>query len=105
MKIAYRAQNLIDAQLIKDQLAYANIDSQIQGEFLQGGIGELPAMGLVNIMVADQDLEPARRIVMQWEQDHLGTTPNEVITQSRDPIAILLVVAVILCAVVLLLNP
>jgi hypothetical protein len=57
MKIIYRAENLIDANLVKLALADAGIRAFVGGEQLTGGVGQLPAMDLVTVMVAEPDVE------------------------------------------------
>lgn len=65
MKTIYHAANVIDAQLVVDMLAAAGIQAHVQGAFLSGGIGELPAGEMVRVWVADEDAEPARRAMAQ----------------------------------------
>ncbi len=67
MKIIYRAENPIDANLVKGLLAQAGIQAFVGGEYLQGGIGDLPAAGLVTVSVADDHVEAARRVVEEFE--------------------------------------
>ena len=62
MKILYRAENIIDANLVKAALADAGIDAFVSGEYLTGAIGQLPAWDLVTVMVADSDVERAAPI-------------------------------------------
>lgn len=62
MQIIYRAESIIDANLVKAALETAGIMAFINGEYLTGGIGELPVSGLVNVMVADIDIERAQPI-------------------------------------------
>lgn len=62
MKIIYRAENIIDANLVKGTLALEGIPSFVSGEYLTGGIGQLPAGNLVTVMVADSDIARARAI-------------------------------------------
>lgn len=62
MKIVYRAENIIDANLVKAALAEAGIEAFVSGEYLTGGVGQLPALDLVNVMVADADVERATPI-------------------------------------------
>ena len=62
MKIIYRAENIIDANLVKAALADAGIQAFVSGEYLTGGVGQLPALDLVNVMVADTDVEAAAPI-------------------------------------------
>lgn len=67
MKSVFEASSGLDAHMILNLLEQRGISGQIEGEYLQGGIGELQAMGLVRVMVADQDYDEARRIVGEWE--------------------------------------
>ena len=62
VKIVYRAENIIDANLVKAALADAGIQAFVSGEYLTGGIGTLPALDLVNVMVGESDFERAARI-------------------------------------------
>jgi putative signal transducing protein len=59
VKIVYRAENIIDANLVKGALAQEGITAFVSGEYLTGAIGELPAWNLVAVMVADLDVERA----------------------------------------------
>jgi Putative prokaryotic signal transducing protein len=62
VKIVYRAENIIDANLVKAALAESGIPAFVSGEYLTGGIGQLPAMDLVTVMVAESDIERAAPI-------------------------------------------
>ncbi|HEY6895298.1 MAG TPA: DUF2007 domain-containing protein [Rhodanobacteraceae bacterium] len=62
MKIVYRAENIIDANLVKAALADEGIQAFVSGEYLTGGIGTLPALDLVTVMVAETDFERAAPI-------------------------------------------
>jgi len=63
MKQAYNAANPVDAQLVVDLLASAGIDAFVQGQFLSGGVGELPAGELLRVWVADEEVERARACI------------------------------------------
>ena len=63
MKQAYQAANSIDAQLVVDLLASEGIGAFVQGQFLSGGVGELPAGELMRVWVGDDDLERARAFI------------------------------------------
>lgn len=67
MQVAYTPENIIDAHLIKGLLASVGIPAYVRGEHLVGAIGELPAIGLLAVMVADDDLARARAVVLDWE--------------------------------------
>lgn len=68
MRIVYRAQNLIDAHLVKDALEHADVPAFIAGEYLTGGVGQLPALDYVAVMVPEASIETAEPIVR--EIDH-----------------------------------
>ena len=53
--------------MILDLLAQQRIAGRIEGEYLQGGVGGLQAMGLVRVLVHEADYEEARRIIREWE--------------------------------------
>jgi predicted metal-dependent HD superfamily phosphohydrolase len=78
MKQVYHAANSVDAQLVVDLLAAAGIDAHVQGQFLSGGVGELPAGELLRVWVEDEDLERARACIA----DH---DVNELVEGALDP--------------------
>lgn len=67
MKSVFEASSGLDAHMILNLLEQRGIGGRIEGEYLQGGIGELQAMGFVRVLVADEDYDEARRIVGEWE--------------------------------------
>lgn len=67
MHIAYRAETLIDAHLIKDALEREEIPAFVSGEYLTGAVGQLPAMDYVAVMVPDSTREAAERVVRATE--------------------------------------
>jgi len=66
--LLYQAANTIEGQMIVDVLAQTGIEAHIQGAYLQGGIGELQALGVVRVMVAEQDYARAREVTDQWDE-------------------------------------
>jgi hypothetical protein len=67
MKTVFDASNNIEAHLVMHQLQQAGIDARIEGEYLQGGIGELPAAGNVRVVVNPKDEAEARAVIADWE--------------------------------------
>ena len=63
MKIVYQAENIIDANLVKNALEHEGIAAFVSGQYLTGAAGELPPLALVNVMVAEIDWPQARPIV------------------------------------------
>ena len=67
MQTVYRAENLIDAHLVKDALEAQGIPAFIAGEYLTGGVGQLPAMDFMAVMVPESSLPAASAIVREVE--------------------------------------
>ncbi|RUL76805.1 DUF2007 domain-containing protein [Dyella choica] len=65
MRIVYRAQNLIDAHLVKDALESAEVPAFISGEYLTGGVGQLPALDYVAVLVPESSIDAAEPVVRQ----------------------------------------
>ena len=63
MKIVYRAENLIDANLVKGALEAEGVRAFVSGEYLTGAVGELPYWNLVSVMVAEPDVARAAPVV------------------------------------------
>ncbi|MBM38322.1 MAG: hypothetical protein CMO97_04530 [Woeseia sp.] len=69
MKKVYDALNNIEAHLVLHQLQQAGIDALIEGEHLLGGMGELPAVGGIRIMVNDLDEDDANEVIKNWNDE------------------------------------
>lgn len=67
MIIVYHAANSLDANMIKGLLEQYAIRAFIQGEYLQGGVGQLPTADLVTVSVADEHQIEAKKIIGKWE--------------------------------------
>ncbi len=67
MKCVYEASTGLDAHMVLNLLEQRNISGRIDGEYLQGGIGELSTMGFVRVLVADEDYAEAVQIISEWE--------------------------------------
>ena len=68
MQTIYRADNLFDAHLVKDALEAEGIPAFIAGEYLTGGVGQLPALGYIAVMVPGSSLAVAGGIVQAVER-------------------------------------
>jgi hypothetical protein len=69
VRIVYQAENIIDANLVKNALEHEGIVSFVSGQYLTGAAGELPPMALVNVMVAEIDWPRARAIAERVDAD------------------------------------
>lgn len=63
----YTAFDSIQAHLVKILLQGEDIQCQVSGDYLQGAMGELPAVGMLDVMVDESDLQRAQRIIREWE--------------------------------------
>ena len=63
MRVVYQAENVIDAHLVRGVLEQAGIPAWVRGEHLAGGIGQLPAIGLIDVCVPDAAGAEARGVV------------------------------------------
>jgi hypothetical protein len=82
MRIIYRARNLIDAHLVKDALESAEVPAFISGEYLTGGVGQLPALDYVAVMVPESSVEIAEPVVR--EIDRALAEAQEVLREQGD---------------------
>lgn len=67
MVVVYNASNSIEAYLIKNLLEQQEIPAYVFGDYLQGGVGDIPAIGLVTVNVSDSDYTNAKEIVNAWD--------------------------------------
>lgn len=83
MRNIYEAANTIEANLLKGLLEQEGIEVFINGEYLQGGIGELPVSGIVTLSVEEDDVAAALKLIEAYEageyalQDEDAKSPRE----------------------------
>lgn len=77
MRCVYQARDGLEAHMVANLLQQVGIAAQVQGDLLQGGVGELPAAGLASVWVDNDDEERAREVVdnYQREQPELAGAP------------------------------
>jgi hypothetical protein len=81
MKSVYEASTGLDAHMILDLLQQQRIPGRIEGEYLQGGVGGLQAMGLVRVLVSEADYAEARKIISEWES--VQPAPDSAIPETQ----------------------
>lgn len=85
MRAIYEPAHSIEANLVVGLLKQFGIPAHIAGEYLQGGAGELPAFGLMRVMVEDRYAESARQLIEEWNkaeplaEDTLDNLPGQVV--------------------------
>lgn len=75
MKTLYQAASAVEAHMLRDLLKREGIVAHIHGEHLQGAMGELPAAGLIRLVVDEPDFDRARLVVDQWDAEQPSHTP------------------------------
>lgn len=68
MVSVYSAQSVTDAHLIRGLLESEGISAFVYGGDLQGGLGELPVMGLITVRVAEKFAAQACAIIADYER-------------------------------------
>lgn len=63
MQRIYEPENLLEGQLLVDMLASEGVVAHLLGQHLAGAVGELPACGLLALLVEDADAERARELI------------------------------------------
>ncbi|WP_188152230.1 DUF2007 domain-containing protein [Teredinibacter waterburyi] len=77
----YDATNALEAHLILDKLEHAGLSGQVNGEYLQGGVGELQAIGIVQVMIDEDDYQQGLDVIKEWESS--GHTHSEIQSSSQ----------------------
>lgn len=67
MKTIFEASSGLEAYMILNLLQQQGIECRVDGEYLQGGVGELQAMNIVRVLVAEDDYEKAQTVLKEWE--------------------------------------
>jgi hypothetical protein len=66
MQQIYQAANIVEASIVKGLLEQAGLQAYLNGYYLQGGIGELPATGIASLWVNDHQVEQAQLIIDEY---------------------------------------
>jgi hypothetical protein len=83
MKRLYEAQNNVEAHMLLDLLEQAGLSGRIDGEFLQGGVGEIQTMGFVRVMIEDQDYLQGKAIIEDWEANQPAEEDQKIIIKKQ----------------------
>jgi hypothetical protein len=67
MRLIYEAQNTVEAHMVLNLLEQAGLKVRIDGEYLQGGIGEIQAIGVIRVMISADDYTEGKVIVDEWD--------------------------------------
>lgn len=75
MRVAYLADHLFDAHLVKHALEDAGLPAFVFGESLLGGMGELPLFGVLRVCVPDAAFTEAHAIVQAMGMESGASAP------------------------------
>lgn len=67
MKKVFTAKNSIEANIVKGMLEANDISAYVEGEYLQGAIGELSAIDFVFVSVDDENELKAANLINEYE--------------------------------------
>lgn len=72
MRQVYEPANAAEAHMLAHLLQQEGIEAHVSGEALQGAAGELPAGGVIGLLVPDENYERARALLLHWEKSNLA---------------------------------
>ena len=70
----FTAKNSIEANIVKGMLEANGIAAYVEGEYLQGAIGELAAIDFAFVSVDEASVEAARQLVHEYETGQYSIT-------------------------------
>ncbi len=73
----YRGSDYFEAQLLKGLMEQDGLQVFLHGAALQGGLGEVPALGHLSITVNDADEMVAREIIQAFERGDYSLQEDE----------------------------
>jgi len=77
MLVIYSAVDITEAGLIRGLLESNGIKVQMSGDYLTGGIGELPAWDYIYLKINEPDLEKAEHLLQEYHAGELELTERE----------------------------
>ncbi len=86
MKAIYTASNSIEAYMILNLLEQAGLSARVDGEYLPGAVGELPALGLVRVLVNDTDYQQANSVIEKWENSQVESPVKETVKHKSSSV-------------------
>ena len=66
MQRIYEPQDLMEGELLLAMLASEGIDAYLTGQHLAGALGDLPACGLLGVMVEDGQAHSAQQLIAAY---------------------------------------
>lgn len=66
MQRIYEPQDTMEGELLQAMLASEGIEAYLTGQHLAGAVGELPACGLLGLLVDDAQAERAQQLIAAY---------------------------------------
>lgn len=66
MQRIYEPRDLLEGEMLLGMLASEGVDAHLIGGHLLGAVGELPALGLLGLLVDNEDAERARHLIAAY---------------------------------------
>lgn len=66
MQRIYEPRDLLEAEMLRGMLVAEGIEVFLTGRHLVGAVGELPAAGLLGLMVNREQAERARQLIAEY---------------------------------------
>lgn len=66
MRRIYEPRDLLEAEMLSGMLAGEGIEAYLTGRHLIGAMGELPAAGLLALMVENEHADRARQLIAEY---------------------------------------
>ena len=68
MRTVFEPSNALEGHMLQDLLRQRGISARLDGAGLHSAVGELPAIGLVRLVVDENDFDAARAVIDEWEK-------------------------------------
>jgi hypothetical protein len=66
MQRVYEPQDQMEGELLLSMLASEGVEAYLTGQHLAGAVGELPAYGLLGVLVEDAQASHAQRLIAAY---------------------------------------
>jgi hypothetical protein len=99
MKCVHEATHVTEAHMFLHLLEQEGFHGRVDGEYLQGAVGELPAGGLIRVMVSDEDYEKASAFLTEWHAQQISCDEKDETKVKNDSTTLNYVTLISLCVV------
>ena len=79
----YKASDITEAQIVKGLLEASDLNAFVKGFYLQGGIGETAPADFASVLVEDEQVDKALKIIAEYENNNQPKQNTTTVTPSR----------------------